>query len=364
MAADIGHEPLIVRDVVNRQKYRSQHLSDIEQVPDCAAAEIGTAVARAVYFDRRGIVSVGRVSQPQCAVGGKREGVSAISRRQDAVKHIDSGPDGGDNIGGHSDTHQVSRPVGGQQRGRVLDGGDHEVVTFADAEAANGVAVEIHRHEFFGTSRSQVAVDAALDDGEEQLAVACMDRFTFAGPADGPLDGFLKPVRFARVRRTFVETHDNVGAERILRSNSRFSIQVDPRPIDVTCELYAVFADAVQGAQRKDLVSAAVGEDGAVPCHEAVEAAEAADCFGAGAEHEVVSVGEDHFGSGVAEVLWGEAFYGAARAYGHEGRRLDVAVGCGERAPTCTGVVIGRFDCEAVHVGISAMRPAPETISI
>ena len=56
-------------------------------------------------------------------------------------------------------------------------------------------------------------------------------------------------------------------------------------------------------AERKDLETAGVRQQGAAPIHEAVDAADAADELVAGAEVEVVGVGEDDLraGAGAAE---------------------------------------------------------------
>ena len=50
--------------------------------------------------------------------------------------------DGLDDVERRADAHQVARPVGGQQRGRVADDRVHGVGRLADAEAADGVGLE------------------------------------------------------------------------------------------------------------------------------------------------------------------------------------------------------------------------------
>ena len=82
-----------------------------------------------------------------------------------------------------------------------------------------------------------------------------------------------------------------------------------------------------RSGEAEDLEAAGIGEDGAGPGHESVQAAELADQFVAGAEEQVVGVAEDDAGVEVfPEVALGEAFDGGLGADGHEDGRRDVAV--------------------------------------
>ena len=92
-------------------------------------------------------------------------------------------------------------------------------------------------------------------------------------------------------------------------------------------ELDAVLADFAQFPERKDLEAAAVGEDGAVPPHEAVQPAAQAHDLVARAEHQVVGVAEEDPHVERAQVARFEGLDGALRADGHEDRGLHVAVG-------------------------------------
>ena len=66
-----------------------------------------------------------------------------------------------------------------------------------------------------------------------------------------------------------------------------------------------------------------VGEDRAVPAHEAVQAAEPRDALGAGAQHQVIGVGEHDVGAGGAHLLGVERLDGRRRADRHERGRAD-----------------------------------------
>ena len=72
---------------------------------------------------------------------------------------------------------------------------------------------------------------------------------------------------------------------------------------------------------------AAVREERAVPRHEAVEPPEFFDQLFARPKREVVGVAEEHLAAGCARVVGRHGFERAVSADGHEGRRLNRAVG-------------------------------------
>jgi hypothetical protein len=61
--------------------------------------------------------------------------------------------------------------------------------------------------------------------------------------------------------------------------------------VQVRLEDDAFVGDLAQTGEAEDLVAAGIGEDGAGPGHEAMQAAELADQFVAGAQEEMVGVG-------------------------------------------------------------------------
>lgn len=100
-------------------------------MPDGAPAEIFAAVTVAAGLDWFGILYVSAVSHTDWAVFGQSKCVSAISGRYGAVKHIDAGPDGGNNVGWCADAHQVARFVPRQKLRCVRDCFYHIVLSFA-----------------------------------------------------------------------------------------------------------------------------------------------------------------------------------------------------------------------------------------
>ena len=89
-----------------------------------------------------------------------------------------------------------------------------------------------------------------------------------------------------------VEHHQDVAAEGELDVDGGFGREGVEVAIEVRLEDDAVLGDLAQAAQAEDLEAAGIGEDGVGPGHEAVQSAQFADEFVAGAEEEMVGVGE------------------------------------------------------------------------
>jgi hypothetical protein len=97
--------------------------------------------------------------------------------------------------------------------------------------------------------------------------------------------------------------------------------------VEVGAEADALVGDFAERAEREDLEAAGVGEHGARPTDEAMQAAHAADGFVAGAQVEMVGVAEDDFCAEGLERVLGDGFDGSLRADGHEDGGLDGLMG-------------------------------------
>ena len=86
--------------------------------------------------------------------------------------------------------------------------------------------------------------------------------------------------------------HDDVGGQEPLNLDSPAGRQGDLGPVDVGLKDHAVVIDLPQMGQRKDLVSSAVGKDGAVPGHEPMEASQSSDHLCPRPQHQVVGIGQ------------------------------------------------------------------------
>ena len=108
-------------------------------------------------------------------------------------------------------------------------------------------------------------------------------------------------------------------------------------PSKMGAEADAFVGDFAELAERENLEAAGVGEHGAGPADEAVQAAHAADGFVAGAEVEVVGVAEDDLGAEDFEDVLGDGFDGAGGAHGHEDGGFDDLVWKGELGAAAAG---------------------------
>lgn len=136
----------------------------------------------------------------------------------------------------------------------------------------------------------------------------------------------LAPIE--RVGRALVEDHGDIAAERLLYIDGGFGREQMPVSIEMGAEENSVFAHFAETVEAKYLEAARIRENGAVPVHEAVEAAELADEFMAGAEVEVVGIRENDFGVEFrGEVIGGEPFHRRLRAHRHKDGGFDGAVG-------------------------------------
>jgi len=84
------------------------------------------------------------------------------------------------------------------------------------------------------------------------------------------------------------------------------------------------------------LITAGIREYRSRPRHELVQAAKLADEFVAGAQIEMIGIGEDDFRAEFFEGFLREGFDGSLRADGHEEGSLDRAVRRGQASAACT----------------------------
>ena len=202
----------------------------------------------------------------------------------------------------------------------------HHRTRLADAEAADGIAVEADVLQSLRAHVSQRLVDAALHDAEKSPLTLVCRGVAALRPAPGQLHGQPRGVVGDGVGSAFVEGHHDVGAEGQLDVDGALRGEQVPRAVHVGLEGHAILGNARQIAQAEDLEAAAVGEDGQAPAHEVVQPAETADEFVAGPQVEVIGVAEDDRGAAVEQVAGTQGLYGCLRAHRHEHGRVDDAV--------------------------------------
>ena len=169
-------------------------------------------------------------------------------------------------------------------------------------------------------------------------------------PGHGQAETFFGAGAISRVLGALVKTHYNVGAESDLDIDGVLRCEEVRAAIQVRAELDAVVSNFAERVEGEDLKAAGVSEESARPTHESVKAAHAADCFGAGAEIEMVCVAEDDFCAERFERVLGDCFDGALRADRHEDWGFDGLVGQKETAATAAGGGFGEeLELQAHH---------------
>ena len=288
---------------------------------------------------------------------------------------------------GVADTHDVARLVFGQQRHDFRDYFEGELARLADAEAADGVAVEVHFNETLGALAAKIAVHAALDDAEEGLGVGAVRShpngawmghplfvrgpvmLSLMAPRDFVLMGAEVIERALRpghreaealfgagavggILRALVETHNNICAESDLDVDGVLGGEEVRAAVQMRAELDAVVGNFAERTEGEDLKAAGVSEERARPTHEFMKAAHAANGFVAGAEIEMVGVAEDDFCAEGFERVLRDGFDGALRADGHEDWGLDGLMRQKKTAASATGGGLGEELEERGHVSI------------
>ncbi len=105
------------------------------------------------------------------------------------------------------------------------------------------------------------------------------------GPAHRQQHRGLGLLAGRRERRALVEAHRDVGAEHLLDLDRALGAQRVHRAVDVGSEHHPGLVHGPEAGQRHHLVAAAVGQDRAIPVHEAVQSAERLDPLGARPQH-------------------------------------------------------------------------------
>ncbi len=142
-----------------------------------------------------------------------------------------------------------------------------------------------------------------------------------------------------RVRRAFVELHDDVRVQHLLDLHGHFGRQEQLVAVDRRCECDAILGDLAQIAERKHLKAAGVREDGFIPAHETVQAAVCADRLQPWTQPQVEGVAEDDLRVHFLELARLNRLHCAVSAHRHEDRRFDHAVI--QRQATATRLAVG-----------------------
>ena len=361
MGAGVFHELQVEMQVVDGRKRPAERFFCLEEVAQVGAAVVAAAVAVAFGIERE-VVAVGefRALVAEHSPAGVNEAVLGVFRGQDAVEHVHATLHKFEQVPRSADTHHVAGAVLGQIVCAKVRNFVHDFDGFAHGESAHRVAVGRKFLERLDGFLAEFLVHAALDNPEKVLRVA-VNRRIFAEPvhgASGPLEreiqrmgGFLDG---ARVRRAFVEGHDDIRADFALGLHHRFGRKLVAAAVEQALEFHAVFGNAAEILEAPHLETAAVGEHGAVPAHELLHAARLGDQGRSRPKVEVVGVREDDLRLDVPEVADREPLHAGQCPDRHKDRRLDVAMG---RTDTpAAGLAARRFRQEFEGVAVHGRK--------
>ena len=190
---------------------------------------------------------------------------------------------------------------------------------------------------------ADIGIGAPLVDAEEHLA-----RVHAAGqgvqplvlghaalqPAGGAGAGLLHVLPGGWILDALVKGHGHVAAQVGLDLHGLLRAHKNAPPVDVRGEGHALLLDLLQTGQGEHLKAAAVGEHGAVPPHELVQAAHVPHHPVAGAQMQVIGVGQLDLTAQLFQVKGVyRAFNSPLGAHVHKHRGLGRAVGAGKHPP-------------------------------
>ena len=206
----------------------------------------------------------------------------------------------------------------------------------------DGEAVTGQLGDLLHVPHPQLRVGPALVDAEEHLlgidtaglpVQPLVLRHAALQPAVGPGTGGLHIVEGGGVLDALVKGHGDVAAQIGLDLHGLLRSHEDPTSVDMGGEGDALLRYLTQAGQRKDLKSAAVGEDGAIPVHKPVQSAQLPHHPVSRPQVEVVGVGQLDLTAQRLQVVGGDRpLDGPLGPDIHKNRGLGSSMGAGEHA--------------------------------
>ena len=137
-------------------------------------------------------------------------GIAGVARGHHTIEHIDALRNGINNVLRRAHAHQIARLFGRQQRAAVLYYFAHLVFGFANGETAECIAIEAKLNEPRERFLAQVAVHATLNDAEQRRLMLAMCLLAPTRPTHRQLHRLARLFTRCRIRRAFVEHHNDV----------------------------------------------------------------------------------------------------------------------------------------------------------
>lgn len=188
VGAGLTGEVEVEVEVVDGDKPESEDFLCFNEVAEVGAGEVAAGVAFATGFDGGGVFGEGGVFEVQSAGGGEGGAVAGEASGEDAVEHVNAAGDYFDDLWRGAEAHGIAGVVLREEGNGIFDGAEHLMLGFADADAADGVAVEADVHKGAGAFLAEIGVRGSLDDAEEEWAFfggLCVPPFSAAhSPAE------------------------------------------------------------------------------------------------------------------------------------------------------------------------------------
>ena len=296
----------------------------------------GVAAARCASaggIERTGVVLVLGVADLDVAVTGKEPTVAGITRGHHAVKHVDAARNAFNQILGRSHPHQITRLVFGHLVHDSIHDGKHLFFRFTNRQATQGVTVETDFLQARKRLFAQFREHAALNDAEKRVGI--FEAIEFLTAAPGPTKRQTHRIgRFLfgrgtiadHVRRAFVKLHHDVGIQNLLNLHRDFRRQKELVAIDGRSKAHAFLRNLAQLTKAKHLETARVGQNRAIPVHEAMQPTVRGNDIKPRAKPKMKRIAEDDLTAHAFELVRRHRLDGTVGTHGHEHRRLHHTV--------------------------------------
>ena len=279
-------------------------------------------------------------------VRGKRRAALRELRGNDAVEHVDAAVHGFENIDRCAHAHQVTGQMGGQLFSHHTGELVAFVMRFADREAADGNAVERQLAQKRGALFPEVTVTGTLYDAEKRLRRISTRRQRAFGPAVGELHSRLGLIVRSGGRNALIEHHHDIAPDHLLHFDAGFRREQVRVAVHITLEARPFFLHGSGTGKGENLKPTGVSQHRPIPVHEAMDTAEFLENFRAGAEQQMIGVGEQHAGARRFQGIDRLALDCGLGTDRHEDGCLDLTVQGGEFRRPGLGAAGGFFEGE------------------
>ena len=214
-----------------------------------------------------------------------------------------------------------------------------------EALVARSTARGVNFDEALRALEAQVAMHAALYDGEKRLIFAGMRGAATLGPLPRQLRRRSHGLFRRRIANALVELHHNIGADALLDVHVALGRPTVFAAVIITrVECDAVGVGLHHVVEAEQLEPARIGEHGAVVVHELLHAASLFDNVDARAHVQVIRVRKHDLAVELAQLRRGDALHRCVRANRHEHGRMHRTVSSLKRECAC--VSAGRIDIQ------------------